>query len=382
MEARRRTVEPLAEAAPRVPEMLWYARTAAPAAKVWGWRCFTDLRRGIVDKIYHVVEMMHQGNNEGVTGSGTVIGREGLAVGGGERDHVPIHDGGRGVRAQESGGRAAATIHGREGRDLLAATVAVEDAGRRAGGDVGQARPGHDSDSRATPQGIDRLPMSGRPHVERPQGGAAEAPTIYVGSASGGAPAELRRREGGCPATRANPRPDQRSGCAVLSHGDAEAAAVDDAVWAPRRRIYGKRKFEQGRDDAQRERPIQRDHHGAQWPKEATVAGDACGADEFNEPAARRTRMRSKTGDAHRVCQRQGDEPLQENERAGDLRDSRRQMKSQKYPSSIAVTSSSSQATTRTAPYSSRSRASRTQAGSALGTGSGDSADGIVSSMP
>ncbi len=72
----------MAEAAPRVPEMLWYARTAAPAAKVWGWRCFTDLRRGIVDKIYHVVEMMHQGNNEGVTGSGTVIGREGLAVGG------------------------------------------------------------------------------------------------------------------------------------------------------------------------------------------------------------------------------------------------------------------------------------------------------------
>jgi hypothetical protein len=82
MEARRRTAEPVAEATPQAPEVSWCARTAAPAATAWGWRRVSDLRRGIVDKTYNFVEMMYQANSKGGTGSGTVIGREGPAVGG------------------------------------------------------------------------------------------------------------------------------------------------------------------------------------------------------------------------------------------------------------------------------------------------------------
>ncbi len=299
-----------------------------------------------------------------------------------ERDHVPIHAGGREVRARVGGGRAAAMAHGQEERDPQATGVDAGDAGRSTGGDDALARGGHGPASRDSPQGIDWPLSKERPHEQRPQGCKAESPTIIANSTSGGAPAEMRRHEGDCPTTIADPRYDQRDGRALTSHGDAEVAAVDGADWFPRRRIRGKRKFEQGRDDTLSERPRQRDLHGDRRPKEAKVAGDACGLDELHGPATCRTRMRSKTGEAHRVCQRQGDEPLQAWDRAGDLRDSRRQVKSQKYPSSTSVTPSSSLTTPCAAPSSSRSREDWTQAGSALGTGDRDSADGIVSAVP
>ncbi len=67
-------------ATPRVPVVEREARTAAPAAKVWGRRRFTGQRRRIVGKAYHFTEVMHQAGDEGVIGSGMVIGREGLTV--------------------------------------------------------------------------------------------------------------------------------------------------------------------------------------------------------------------------------------------------------------------------------------------------------------
>ncbi len=81
MEARRWAVRLVAEATPLVPEVAGRARTAAPATRAWWWWLVSDLRRGIVGKTYHFVEVMHQVSVKGGIGSGTVTGREGPAVG-------------------------------------------------------------------------------------------------------------------------------------------------------------------------------------------------------------------------------------------------------------------------------------------------------------
>ncbi len=54
------------------------ARAAALAARAGDRRRSTDQRRGIVDKAYHFIEVMHQASTEGVIGMGMVIGRKGL----------------------------------------------------------------------------------------------------------------------------------------------------------------------------------------------------------------------------------------------------------------------------------------------------------------
>ncbi len=273
-----------------------------------------------------------------------------------EGDHLPIHGGESGLRGHAGGGRPSAAAQGSGARHPSTAAVAGGDAGGSTGGNDGHERDGHFIGGPKSRQGNSCQPRGEKPYEESPIGGAAETSFTYSGNAGEWPPAERRWREGDDPAIRADLWPDQRSGCTVMSRGDAEAAVADGADRGPRRRISGKRKLEQGCDVAQIVESAQCRHSGAEWPKEATKAGDACGADEFNGPAMSRKRMRGKTGGCHSLRQRQGDQPLQEGEHT--------------------VTSLSFQWATRTVPRSSSSREGNMRADSSTRGRGGAAADG------